>query len=170
LLGLLQENAVKDTSMKIRYGETDKTDYGEFRYDEVQGPILVGRGDPFWLDHDAMLMPAPDDEYSIGPDTFEDWELIEASDAERRQLREAGFRIDLGSNAVRDHAGRRPRMEQCPQEPSRLNPCPGARVAVPRHRVQPRRSAGVTGWERSPSATGSASFLYAVAISSPAYP
>jgi hypothetical protein len=80
--------------MKVRYRETGKTDVVEFRRDEVQGPVLVGRGDPFWLDHDAMLMPPPDDAYSIGPDTFEDWELIEASFDERRRLREAGFRLD----------------------------------------------------------------------------
>ena len=60
--------------MRIRYRETDKTDHVELRHDEVQGPVLVGRGNPFELDWDAV--PDPDDEYFIGPDTFDEWEIL----------------------------------------------------------------------------------------------
>jgi hypothetical protein len=55
-----------------------KTDEVEFRNDEVQGPVLVGRGNLFWIigpDSPHLMMeavPEPDDEYFIGPDTFED--------------------------------------------------------------------------------------------------
>jgi hypothetical protein len=91
LLGLPQENAVKDTSMKIRYLETDKTDHIEFRDDDLQGPVLVGRGDPYCLENNAM--PDPDDQYFIWPETFDEWEIAEATDEERRQLRAAGFRL-----------------------------------------------------------------------------
>jgi hypothetical protein len=83
--------------MKIRYRETDKTDEVESRYDEIQGPVLVGHGNPFWIvgsDSPHLMfeaLPDPDDEYTIGPDTVEDWELVEATDEERRLLHEAGF-------------------------------------------------------------------------------
>ena len=33
-------------------------------------------------------VPEPDKEYCIGPDTFEDWELIEATDEERGRFRD----------------------------------------------------------------------------------
>ena len=75
--------------MRIRYRETGRTDDVESRDDPVQGPILVGRGDPCYLDHEAM--PSPTDAYHIGPDTFEDWELVEATEEDCRRLRDAGF-------------------------------------------------------------------------------
>jgi hypothetical protein len=39
-------------------------------------------------------MPDPDDEYFIWPETFDEWEIVEATDVERCQLRAAGFRLD----------------------------------------------------------------------------
>jgi hypothetical protein len=87
------------TAMKVRYRETGKTDEVEFRDDEVQGPVLVGRGNPFWIigaDSPHLMMaavPEPDDEYFIGPDTFDEWEIVEATDEERRRLQDAGFRV-----------------------------------------------------------------------------
>jgi hypothetical protein len=48
---------------------------------------LVGFGDPFGLG-DSL------EAYTIGPDTFDDWQLVEATDDERRRLREAEFRLD----------------------------------------------------------------------------
>jgi hypothetical protein len=70
--------------MKVRYRETGKTDHVELG-DDGQ---LVGFGDPF---QDAPDDPEP---YTIGPDTFEDSQLFEATDDERRRLRDAGFRIE----------------------------------------------------------------------------
>ena len=87
--------------MQVRYRETGKTDQVELRHDVGEGPVLVGRGNPFWmvgcripfyLEIDAV--PDPDDEYFIWPETFDEWEIVEATDVERCQLRAAGFRLD----------------------------------------------------------------------------
>jgi hypothetical protein len=78
--------------MQVRYRETGKTDEVEFRYNPVDGIVLVGRGNPFDLEDDAV--PGPAKPYRIAPDTFEDWEVVEASDLERRRLQEAGFVFD----------------------------------------------------------------------------
>jgi hypothetical protein len=71
------------STLRVRYRETGKTDQVELG-DDGQ---LVGFGDPFGLG-DSL------EAYTIGPDTFDDWGLIEATDDERRRLRDAGFRIE----------------------------------------------------------------------------
>ena len=83
--------------MLLRFRETGQTDRVELCGDQVQGPILFGHADPFGLvDPDRNGSHGSTEPYSIGPDTVEDWEPCEASDEERRRLREAGFRIDCG--------------------------------------------------------------------------
>jgi len=87
--------------MQVRNRETGKTDQVQFRQDAVEGPVLVGYGDPFWVVGcrypfywriDAV--PDPEDEYVIGIDAFkQDWDLVEATDDEMRQLRQAGFKV-----------------------------------------------------------------------------
>jgi hypothetical protein len=70
--------------MRVRYREAGKTDHVELG-DDGQ---LVGFGDPF---PDASDDPEP---YTIGPDTFnDDWDLLEASNDDRRRLRDAGFQV-----------------------------------------------------------------------------
>jgi hypothetical protein len=69
--------------MRIRYRETGKTDDVELCH--VVGPVLVGRGNPCYLED------LPDQPHFITPDTFGDWELVSASENERRELRDAGF-------------------------------------------------------------------------------
>jgi hypothetical protein len=72
--------------VKVRYRETGKSDHVEF--DEGnEGLVLVGFGNPCHLDPIAP--------YFVGPATFgDDWELLSATDDERRRLQDAGFRID----------------------------------------------------------------------------
>jgi hypothetical protein len=87
--------------MQVRYRETGKIDEVELCHDEIEGPVLVGYGDPFWVVgcrypfyRKTDAVPDPDDEYIIGTDTFQqDWDLVQATDAEMRQLRQAGFKI-----------------------------------------------------------------------------
>jgi hypothetical protein len=55
--------------MKVRYRETGKTDHVELGDDG----FLVAFGDPF-LDASEDL-----EAYFIGPDTFKDWDLVEAT-------------------------------------------------------------------------------------------
>jgi hypothetical protein len=69
--------------MRVRFCETGKTDDVEFRHDD--GPVLVGHGNPCFLED------LPDQPYFITADSFQDWELVSASDNERRWLRDAGF-------------------------------------------------------------------------------
>jgi hypothetical protein len=69
---------------------TGNFDDVEFRDDNVQAPVLVGRGYPINLEDDAM----PDDEYFVGPVTSEDWQMADATPDERRRLRHAGSRVD----------------------------------------------------------------------------
>src|SRR5262249_19110345 len=71
--------------------ETGKTDDVELRDDPVQGPVLVGHGNPFWPGWDVL--PDPQEPYHIGPDTFDEGELVEAKEEECFRLREAGFRV-----------------------------------------------------------------------------
>jgi hypothetical protein len=79
--------------MQVRYRKTGKTDHVEFGDDGHGQLVLVGFADPYYLEEDGL--PDPDEPYSIGPDKFAgDWELVEASDDERRRLRDAGFLID----------------------------------------------------------------------------
>jgi hypothetical protein len=68
--------------MRVRYRETGKTGDVEFRHGG-----LVGCGNPRY--HEDL----PDQPYFITADTFADWELIEASENERRWLRDAGFPV-----------------------------------------------------------------------------
>jgi hypothetical protein len=61
---------------------------GIFGYTWYSQKSLGGFGDPFGMGD--SLEP-----YTIGPDVFnDDWQLVEATDDERRRLRAAGFRIE----------------------------------------------------------------------------
>jgi hypothetical protein len=83
----------KGTPVRVRYRETGKTDDVELRQDATLGPVLVGRRNPCFLEDDAL--PDPDQPYFIGPDDFDDWELVEATEVDRVQLRQAGFRVEV---------------------------------------------------------------------------
>jgi hypothetical protein len=80
--------------MKVRYKETGKTDDHVELGDDGQ---LVGFGDPFqavkrWCTPWARGVKSGL-LYFITPDTFDDWQLVEATDDERRRLRDAGFQV-----------------------------------------------------------------------------
>lgn len=78
--------------MRIRCRETDQTADVDVRPDKLEGLILTGRGNQFYPEDSTQ--PDPDAEWIVFPDEFEEFELVEASDDERRQLQDAGFPFD----------------------------------------------------------------------------
>jgi hypothetical protein len=52
----------------------------------------MGTSNAFYLEEDDE--PDMGEEWFVGPDDFEDFELVEATDEDRVRLRKAGFRLD----------------------------------------------------------------------------
>jgi hypothetical protein len=77
--------------LTIRYRETGRTADVVMRLDKIEGLVLVGKGNVFYLDG---VLENENAEWTIGANDFsEDWELVRASDEDRGRLLGAGFRV-----------------------------------------------------------------------------